>query len=125
MNEIAFPMAERERGAAVADLQDALQLLLDRGALLPNDEAARREMFNSLKRERATQTYGSAMSRLVGILQEERRLRVSGEVDQRTADALNALLIEWGLLERTDPPKSFVFIDGTRQHQFRIRGSLS
>jgi hypothetical protein len=41
MNKITFPWKLRMRGPEVADLQDALQLLLDRGALLAGDEAAR------------------------------------------------------------------------------------
>mgnify|MGYP001562357018 CR=1 FL=1 len=40
MNKITFPLKQRMQGAAVADLQDALQLLLDRGVLLRDDEAA-------------------------------------------------------------------------------------
>lgn len=44
MNKITFPLKLRMQGSAVADLQDALQRCLDRGAILANDEAARREL---------------------------------------------------------------------------------
>ena len=56
MNKIAFPLTLRMQGPQVADLQDALQLCLDRGALLANDEGARRELSVELKRERLEQT---------------------------------------------------------------------
>jgi hypothetical protein len=37
MNQITFPLKHRMQGAAVADLQDALQLVLDRGVILATD----------------------------------------------------------------------------------------
>ena len=90
----------------VADLQDALQVCLDRSAILANDADARQELLRALKPERDIQTYDLTTHKLVSIFQEERRLfdptgRPSGEVDESTAFAINALLHEWGLL---DPP---------------------
>ncbi len=105
MNKITFPLKLRMRGPKVADLQDALQLLLDRGAILATDDAARRELFETLKRERTAQRYGSATRKLVSIFQEERRLQPSGEVDEPTANALNALLREWRMLDRETKPR--------------------
>lgn len=102
MNKITFPLKQRMQGAAVADLQGALQLLLDRAAILANEEAARRELSEALERERARQTYGSVTRKLVSIFQEARQLQVSGAVDEPTAEALNALLRELGVLEQ--PP---------------------
>lgn len=100
MNKITFPLQAPTTGAAVADLQAALQLLLDRSVILANDAAARQEGAIALQRERTAQTYGAATTRLVAIFQEQRRLQAGGTVDQPTADALNALLKEWGLLEQ-------------------------
>ncbi|MCZ6664635.1 MAG: hypothetical protein O7B81_04965 [Gammaproteobacteria bacterium] len=56
MNPITFPLKLRMKRPEVGDLQDALQLLLDRGVLLATDEATRRELSETLKRERTAQT---------------------------------------------------------------------
>jgi hypothetical protein len=87
------------QGPQVADLQDALTLLLERGLILGQDEGARREVLAALRPERDRQTYGRITAKLVGIFQEERRLQSTGEVDEPTANALNALLKELGVLE--------------------------
>src|SRR5438067_13841460 len=100
MNKITFPLR-----------QDTLRLCLDRDAILANDEAARRELAEALKREHIEQIYGDATGKLVSIFQRERNLKPSGEVDEPTANALNALLKEWGVLDQpTEPltPRSFV-----------------
>lgn len=116
MNKITFPLRPRMQGPQVADLQDALQLCLDRHAILANDERARRELSASLARERAAQTYGDTTGRLVSTFRSEHRLldpsrELNTEVDEPTANALNALLTEWGLLDRppeAPPSRSFV-----------------
>lgn len=108
MDRITFPLKRSMRGATVADLQDALQLLLDRSLILANEEAARRELSDALKRERIEQIYDAATEKLVGIFQGERGLQASGEVDEPTADALTALLKELGLLEPAAVPKSHI-----------------
>ena len=100
MNKITFPLKRRMKRPEVGNLQDALQLLLDRGVLLASDEAARRELSQALQRERVEQTYGGATAKLVGRFQEERGLQASGEVDEPTANALNALLKELGAFDR-------------------------
>ncbi len=48
MNKITFPLKRGMKRLAVGDLQDALQLLLNRGVLLANDEAARRRLSGFL-----------------------------------------------------------------------------
>jgi len=102
MNEITSPLLTPDmRGAAVADLQDALRLLLDRGAILRGDEGARRDVSTALERERGTQIYGGATRKLVSLFQETHRLEVSGEVDERTAATLKNVLTELGAF---DPP---------------------
>jgi hypothetical protein len=52
------------QGPAVADLQDALQVCLDRGAILANNEDTRRDLSAALKSEREGQTYGDVTSKL-------------------------------------------------------------
>lgn len=105
MNKITFPLNQGMRGTAVADLQDALQQCLKRRVLLANDERARRELSAALKRERTGQIYGAATQKLVAAFQEERRLQASGEVDEPTAAALNALLRQLGLLPDEPHPE--------------------
>ena len=56
---------------------------------------ARRELSVALKPERDGQTYGDVTRKLVSIFQRERHLQLSGEVDEATANVLNALLKEW------------------------------
>src|SRR5437764_14964429 len=105
MNKITFPLTLRMQGPAVAILQDALQLCLERSALLANDEVARRELSAALKRERVEQIYGDATGQLVSIFQTERKLPPGGEVDEPTANALNALRKEWGVHDQPiEPP---------------------
>ena len=104
MNKITFPLRPQMQGATVADLQDALKVCLDRSALLASDEGARRELSAALIPERDAQSYGRTTTRLVGAFQRERRLEGRGEVDEATANALNSLLTEWGLLDQPPEP---------------------
>jgi hypothetical protein len=108
MKKIIFPLNPRMQGTEVANLQDVLQLFLDRRALLANNEGMRQELSEALKPERAEQIYDGATKKLVAIFQEERRLEVSGAVDEATAQAMNALLQEWGLLGQTNLPRFVV-----------------
>src|SRR5262245_21095555 len=108
MNEVTFPLKVEMSGPAVAHLQDALQVLLDRAALLSNDAQARAEMTERLKPERANQFYRETTRRLVGRFQEGRHLEASGAVDESTANAINALLRELGVLEPGTAPRSFI-----------------
>src|SRR2546429_1825822 len=111
MNKITFPLQLCMQGPAVADLQDVVQLCLDRSALLANDEVARRELSATLKRERVEQKYGDATGQLVSIFQTERNLPPSGEIDEPTANALNSLLKEWGVLDQPiEPPTPQSFV---------------
>ena len=48
MNKITFPLKLRMQGLAGADLQDALQLCLDRDLILSNDEGAHWELSATL-----------------------------------------------------------------------------
>ena len=119
MNMITFPLKQRMQGAAVADLQDVLQLLLDRGVLLSNDEAARRELSAALKPEHTEQTYRGATRKLVSLFQDGQRLQASGEVDEATAKALNALLDQWGRLDQATAPKAQV-VSGQVRREDRL-----
>ena len=124
MKKITFPLELRMQGPQVGDVQDALQQCIDRGALLANDEGARREYSAVLQRERAEQTYGNGTRKLVGVFQEERQLQPNGVVDEPTATALNALLREWGLLDKALAPE-FQIVTGAvrREDSLMLRGA--
>lgn len=77
MNEIISPLKLQMKRPQVGDLQDALQLLLERGVLLSNDDATRRELAETLEKERTEQRFGRATRQLVGLFQEEPTLRSS------------------------------------------------
>jgi len=104
MNKITFPLKLRMQGPAVADLQDALQHCLDRGAILATNEVARRQLLAMLPSERAAQMYGESTGKVVSTFQKEKNLQTTGEVDEPTASALNALLKQWGLLDQVTGP---------------------
>ncbi|AMN67511.1 neuraminidase-like domain-containing protein [Psychrobacter sp. P11G5] len=94
MNAITFPLKLQMKRPEVGDLQDALRLLLERSVLLANDETARHKLSETLKSERTAQRYGKATRQLVSHFQEEQKIRPTGEVDELTANALNALLVK-------------------------------
>jgi hypothetical protein len=89
MNKVIPPLRQRMEGATVADLQDALQFLLDRGLLLRSDAPARNELTPALRREREHKAFGDATAKLVAAFQTEHQLPSSGEVDERAAAATN------------------------------------
>ncbi|GIX46749.1 MAG: hypothetical protein KatS3mg131_0960 [Candidatus Tectimicrobiota bacterium] len=99
MNPITFPLKLQMRGPKVADLQEALKVFLERRLILRDDEAARRKALEDLARDSARRFYGSATRKLVSIFQQERQLQPTGEVDEVTARAINALLEELKVLD--------------------------
>jgi hypothetical protein len=98
MNEIIFPLKAQMRGATVADLQDGLRLLLDKGSLQVSD-ADRQGFLGRLQVERSDSSYGPVTGKLVAIFQEQHRLQPTGEVTEQTAKALNTTLREFGAFE--------------------------
>jgi len=105
LNGISFPLARGAQGPAVADLQAALQLLLDRGLLLAQDPAGRQQFSGALQHEAAeNSSYGVATAKLVGLFQAEHRLQTTDAVDEATAAALNDMLRQLGVLDGGAPP---------------------
>jgi hypothetical protein len=94
MNKITVPLKLNMQGPAVADLQDALQVCIDREALLARNPTECRGFSILLKPERAEQKYSDVTGKLVSIFQEERQLAGSGNVNKATANAINRLLDE-------------------------------
>ena len=105
MNEITFPLKLQMKGPKVGDLQAALQLILERGIILGDDEAARLELIEALVEELAKKTYGNATRKVVGVFQEAHQLQATGAVDEATANTLNAILRKSGLLDREATPR--------------------
>jgi peptidoglycan hydrolase-like protein with peptidoglycan-binding domain len=107
-NKITFPLDLLMQGPKVGDLQAALQLLLDRGVIPVANEDERRGLSAGLQREHAGQNFHEITHELVERFQKQRGLDGSGAVNEPTANAINALLREWGLLEQPDAPRSLV-----------------
>ena len=91
MKKVRSSLKQGARGAAVADLHEALRLLLAEGAIRVRG-AGRNTLAQELERERNDGVYGAVTGRLVGLFQEQHDLRASGTVDRTTAQALNKLL---------------------------------
>ncbi|WP_337287743.1 neuraminidase-like domain-containing protein [Candidatus Methylomirabilis sp.] len=115
MNKITFPIRPGMQGPAVADLQAALQLCLDRGAILVNNESMRQALSEELQHERHAQTYNDVTIKSVSIFQGERGLRRNGEVDEPTANALNTLLKELGAFDQEPAPRSRIVNGAVRR----------
>jgi peptidoglycan hydrolase-like protein with peptidoglycan-binding domain len=113
MNRIKFPLRPRMQGPEVGNLQDALQLLLGRALVLPRDEAGRRELSAAIQREHTEQIYAESTRKVVSVFQEEQRLQASGEVDGPTANELNDVLEELGVLDQPAEPAATEYrVDG-------------
>ena len=108
MNRIIFPLRAGMRGPEVNDLHEALEAFIDRKAIMPNDEAGRRDAAAGLTRDRRTGTYEDGTRRLITIFQVERQIQRSGDVDEPTAAAINAMLKEFGLLDQVISREQFV-----------------
>ncbi|MBK6796742.1 MAG: hypothetical protein IPG76_08100 [Acidobacteria bacterium] len=95
MNKIIFPLRTGMRGDGVADLQDGLFLLMEKGVIrLPAAEA--RPFVERMRAERAGATFGDLTRKLVAVFQEQHNLEPSGGVDERTAATLNRFIEELG-----------------------------
>lgn len=105
MKTVTFPLKQRDKGIEVANLQDALKLMLEREAIFPGNPRARAALLAKLPSERQTRTYDTTTFKLVRAIQEERQLRPDGVVGKQTADAVNLLLKEWGVLDEPTEPE--------------------
>ncbi|MBT3146065.1 neuraminidase-like domain-containing protein [Neptunomonas phycophila] len=105
MNRISFPLKLQMSGIAIADLQNALQILLKHQRLLANHPAAKDELSNELNAEQQQQYFDGMTAKLVSIFQHENQLANSGEVDEATAKVLNQMLEELGVLDPAPAPE--------------------
>src|SRR5215204_1584416 len=107
MQVITAPISPDEprenRAAVLANLQEALLLLL-RGGAIPGARERQQFFEDGLERERREQLYGDITHQLVTLFQEQFRQRfevfqpffltVTGNVDAATARVMNQLLFE-------------------------------
>jgi hypothetical protein len=105
MQNIIFPLQTSDL-PALANLQDALQLFLDRSVIFIDSSPLRQQLTDGLKEERAAKVYKSATQRLVTIFQQSHQmpppeppLEPTGTIDARTAAAMNGILRNLGVLD--------------------------
>jgi len=129
MNKITYPLKPRQRGDAVANLQEVLLYILKhrRNLLAPRPVMTHvsrpdwKKVESGLREERAKRYYGKMTKWLVANLQYHLDLPATGTVDEATAEAINALLEEWGLLENGEEEKQEFIVSG-RVVSHELRG---
>ena len=89
MARIIPPLKPGDRGAAVGILQDHLFGLMGAGLIFPDDATTRQRLTEALRRE--SQEFGDVTAQIVARSQEENGLAPTGEVDEETAELLDAL----------------------------------
>ncbi|MCU5025088.1 peptidoglycan-binding protein [Bacillus cereus] len=90
MERIIYPLKLQMQGQGVADLQEGLTLLLEKG--YTNEET----YIEHFHLERTRNIFGEATKKLVQLFQSQNQLEASGEVDKHTSVALNTILEEIG-----------------------------
>src|SRR5262245_65451996 len=111
MQPIVAPINIEDSGPQVANLQDALRLLLDRGVVRsvepPNRPTAEElaKLKEGLAEERAQSAYGKVTQRLVMYVQLQEGLGegLGGAVEEKTAVRLNEILKRLGALVDDEP----------------------
>jgi hypothetical protein len=110
VRKINAPIKPNDKGPEVANLQDALHLLLKRKVIRsyacsifsPIKQTSK--IVKQLNYERDQSFYGDTTRRLITILQRQYGLgdAFGGVVEERTADILNKLLKDLGALDETE-----------------------
>ncbi len=118
MQRIIAPLHPGDRNDAVANLQDALRLLAERGRIAL-DPPERDSLLNALMHEHGDLVYADATRRLVILFRVQHGLNDLDWVDDPTAAVLNDLLRELGALDNGLPvPERMVagqVVSSTRQ----------
>jgi len=98
MQRIIAPLQLGEQSEAVANLQDALRAIIHAGYLTldPGDAEI---LLQRLTEERAESIYGDATGTLVELFSKQEGLGGSNQVDEATAERLNEVLADLGLLD--------------------------
>lgn len=113
MEKVTFPLKLQMQSEAVADLQDGLRFLLEKGFFQISD-TERQTFLSRLSGERSMMTYGDTTNKLVGLFQSQQGLSSDGTVDEATAKALNAVLEALGAF-RPDTPEQQYLVGGQVQ----------
>jgi hypothetical protein len=100
MNKVTFPLKQADKGSEVANLQDALLVMLDRKVITPVNVRQILVWKTGLASEQSELTYGTTTLAIVKSFQQERDFQSDGIVCRQTAAAMNKLLTEWGVLEQ-------------------------
>src|SRR5688572_21529466 len=98
MENVTFPLEPGMRGSGVRNLQEGLQVLLERVAILPGNPDLRAQLSDALKPEQGEAIFGETTKRLVHTFQEERQLKAVGLVNETTALTLNTVLRALGAI---------------------------
>lgn len=96
MKAIAPPINRNSQGSEVTNLQDGLLLLVNRQLLRAINPNELQGYLQELRKEQIAQAYGDVTTKLIALFQEQSQLKVTGEVDVPTAEALNRILKEIG-----------------------------
>src|SRR5438270_3592233 len=101
MKLVISPLKSGDHGADVANLQDALLLLIDKGRIQLSPTEA--QSFKTLlSREQQGQAYQGTTSKAVVTFQQQQHLQQTGTVDAPTAAALNQILKDLGALDAAE-----------------------
>jgi hypothetical protein len=114
MNTIIFPLRPGMQGGAVADLQDALLLLIEKRLIQlppPLLTHVAPDLTGMVRQERTAQIYKDGTAAVVKLFREQFHLTAGEDVDQPTAGALNAALKQAG-----------AFADTAAQQQWAVAG---
>jgi hypothetical protein len=98
MRSVVAPVNTTSSRESTSNLQEGLQYLLDHGGVHIGD-ADRAAYAELLAREGRDGRFSDGTSRLVGVFQEQRGLPITGEVNDQTAEALNAVLRKLGAFD--------------------------
>jgi peptidoglycan hydrolase-like protein with peptidoglycan-binding domain len=102
MHKIISPLQLGSQGPEVANLQDALLLLIDKG-IIQMSAADRQALKSLLSQEKQVQSYTDGTAKAVTLFQGQHQLERTGGVDEPTANALNRLLDELSGTEGESP----------------------
>ena len=99
MYKIIPPLQANMQGKNVANLQSALKILQENRFFRIRDQEQAEKIEVYWDKEVSNSLYGEATYELVRLVQEKHGLETSGEMDERTAEILNKILIEYGSLK--------------------------
>lgn len=99
MRPIEPPMEQTDHGDNVVNLHEALAFLLKTMQWRLLDEEDRKRWNRLIAVENGDRMFGDATAKVLSLFQEEHHLPESAQVDEATAEALNALLRRLGAFD--------------------------